>query len=411
MAKKRKPQPLAPPPQSSALRSRKRARQVTTLFHKYTTERDAAIARAQKAGCCTDNLVVDDAGTNNCSNNNLSSHQIQLLAEVKKWDVKLSEIGGREEYQRASQMNTSLFSTSKWVLGIVGKWGWLDGLPISITSDHCGKDDNDDDKAGNLDNHKKKEDKKKGKIQRRDVRLLEIGAINTQLLDASERTRIKTNHNNDQINNERLDNDKTTERVYHLDVKAIDIRSTDKRIQQLNFFDLPLPNKVDIKDDTSSDTTSVNKQQQQHQQQHYDVIVNSMVINCVTTPAQRGQMLSLCYQHLRPGGVLFLTLPKLCLIQSKSMSRSYFEEILTKGVGFEILKEVGRESPKIAFFVLRRPKKEKAREIKEDDKDQKSRTDENNSFDDKFTRMPVIHRGKKFRNTFAVTLNEEDCVK
>ena len=411
MAKKRKPQPLAPPPQSSALRSRKRARQVTTLFHKYTTERDAAVARSQKAGCCTDNLiVVDDAGTNNCNNNNLSSHQIQLLAEVKKWDVKLSEIGGREEYQRASQMNTSLFSTSKWVLGIVGKWGWLNGLPISITSDHCGKDDNDD-KAGNLDNHKTKEDQKNGKKQRRDVRLLEIGAINTQLLDASERTRIKTNHNNDQINNGKHGNDKT-ERVYHLDVKAIDIRSTDERIKQLDFFDLPLPNKVGIKDDTSSDTASINKQHQKQQQQHYDVIVNSMVINCVTTPAQRGQMLSLCYQHLRPGGVLFLTLPKLCLIQSKSMSRSYFEEILTKGVGFEIVKEVGRESPKIAFFVLRRPKKEKARESKEDDEDKKSGTDgKKHSFDDKFTRMPVIHRGKKFRNTFAVILNEEDCVK
>ena len=27
--------------------------------------------------------------------------------------------------------------------------------------------------------------------------------------------------------------------------------------------------------------------------------------------------------------------------------------------------------------------------------------------DDKFTRMPVLHRGKKFRNTFAVTLNLE----
>ena len=112
----RKPQPLAPPPQSSALRSRERARQVTTLFHKYTQERDAALAR----------------GTSNDDE------------EVKKLNDKLAEIGGREEYQRASQLNTSLFSTSKWVMGTLGRWGWLDGLPVSSDNyDVCGVGDDE----------------------------------------------------------------------------------------------------------------------------------------------------------------------------------------------------------------------------------------------------------------------------
>ena len=303
MAKKRKPQPLATPPQSSALRSRKRARQVTTLFHKYTQERDAAVAKAKAAGCnCIDD---DETKDNNKGDSTLSPHQIQLLAEIKKWDDKLSEIGGREEYQRASQMNTSLFSTSKWVLGILGRVGWLDGLPLS--SD---------------DNTASKKSQKKEKIQRRNIRLLEVGAINTQLLDASERTRMRTNHitksdtrQQDGNNKMKKEGKDQTERVYHLDVKAIDIRSTDPRIQQLDFFDLPLPNCNNLDSATSSTTSN-------QQQQAYDVIVNSMVINCVTTPAQRGSMLYLCYKQLRPGGICFITLPKLCLIQSKFMSKS-----------------------------------------------------------------------------------------
>jgi hypothetical protein len=81
------------------------------------------------------------------------------------------------------------------------------------------------------------------------------------------------------------------------------------------------------------------------------------------------------------------------------MSRSHFEEILTGGVGFEIVHEAGRESPKIAFFVLRRPN--------EDGNDRGSSGSLLRGRDDKFTNMPVLQRGKKFRNTFAVTLNED----
>jgi len=380
MAKKRKPQPLAIPPQSSALRSRKRARQVTTLFHKYTQERDAAVAKAKAAGCS--NCIDDDdtiKDSNHKEDSTLSPHQIQLLAEIKKWDDKLSEIGGREEYQRASQMNTSLFSTSKWVLGILGRIGWLDGLPLSSGTD----------------NTTRSKSKKKEKIQRRNIRLLEVGAINTQLLDASERTRIRTNHTssdtrqqdgNNEMKKESGDSAYQTERVYHLDVKAIDIRSTDARIEQLDFFDLPLPNCNNLDSATFSTTSN-------QQQQAYDVIVNSMVINCVTTPAKRGSMLHLCYKQLRPGGMCFITLPKLCLIQSKFMTKSYFEEIL-KAVGFEIMEDMGRESPKISFFVLKRPKLEDE--------------DMNKRWNDKFTKTTTINRGKKFRNTFAVTLNKEE---
>jgi hypothetical protein len=379
----RRPQPLAPPPQSSALRSRKRARQITTLFHKYTQERDRALARASLAAGGAACPGDGDGGADAADKPSLA----EVREEVKKWDEKLSEIGGREEYQRASQMNTSLFSTSKWVLGVLGRWGWLDGLPVS-SDDERGL--LGDDGTSDVSAIRRKKKGKREKSHRRDVRLLEVGAINTHLIDAAARTRIRTDHPPDN-ESRNCDNGEEaracnsheihphpnqTVRVHLLDVKAIDIRSTDPRIQQANFFDLPPPEPDSL----------------------YDVIVNSMVINCVTTPDRRGRMLSLCYRFLRPGGVCFLTLPKLCLVQSKFMSRSYFEEILTEGVGFEIVHEAGRESPKIAFFVLRRPN--------EDGNDRGSGSPIRGR-EDKFTHMPVLHRGKKFRNTFSVTLNED----
>ena len=62
---------------------------------------------------------------------------------------------------------------------MLGRWGWLDGLSSDDTSS---------------------EESTQKKKSRRDVRLLEIGAINTQLLDAAARTRvarvIATNDNN-----------------------------------------------------------------------------------------------------------------------------------------------------------------------------------------------------------------------
>lgn len=228
---------------------------------------------------------------------------------------------------------------------MLGRWGWLDGLDPSFSEESTQK-----------------------KKYRRDVRLLEIGAINTQLLDAAARTRVArvtatTDNNLD--DEEKHNTTNQVERVHRLQVKAIDLRSTNPRIEQKDFFELPLS------------------------EQPFDVLVNSMVINCVTTPEQRGRMLTLCYNQLRPGGVLFLTLPKLCLLQSKYMTRSYFEQLLTKGVGFEL--DSTKDSPKVAFFVLKRPQSKPVQ-----------------VWNEKYARMTVINKGKKFRNTFAVTLDHAE---
>ena len=61
------------------------------------------------------------------------------------------------------------------------------------------------------------------KRPRRNTRLLEVGAINTQLLDAAARTRAR-----------RVDGGTEAERVHRLNVRAIDLRATDPRIEQVS---------------------------------------------------------------------------------------------------------------------------------------------------------------------------------
>ncbi|KAL7468325.1 hypothetical protein ACHAXS_008533 [Conticribra weissflogii] len=377
--KRSRTQPLVPPPQNSQLRSRKKARQVTTLFHKYTQQLDQIRASAA-------------ASSSISSENSVNQNHVDrdVKAEIQSLENKLEEIGGREEYQRASQMNTTLFSTSKWVLGILGRWGWLDGLAVNSSIDPPDENataDSFDACPGRKQNENQRTQpairSKKRKPRRRDVRLLEIGAINTQLLDAAARTRTRKEETE---GSSKI----ITDRVHRLQVHAIDIRSTDPRIHQMDFFDLPLPNVKKCLDIDTSSTSTTDKPP-------YDCIVNSMVINCVTTPSQRGRMLSLCYHQLRPGGVFFLILPKLCLTQSKYMSRQYLEELLREGVGFEIVDEGKKESPKLAFFVLRRP-------LDDDDNIGGASL---RRWNDKFAKIPVLFRGKKFRNTFAVTLDKD----
>lgn len=292
MATKRKkdnkrPQPLAPPP---AMRSRKKARVVTSLFHKYTRELDEAMREDR-----TD--------------------------KVDELQGKLKELGGREAYQQASQLSTSFFSTSKWVLGHLARSGWLYGI---------------------------REDKKR----RRVLQLLEVGAINTELLEAAKQTKVLE--------------DGTQVSKYRLSTRAIDLRASQDGIEEADFLTFPLNN--------------------------YDVVVCSMVINCVPRPEQRGLMLARLYHQLLPGGLCFLTLPRLCLNQSPYTSTERFKRLLTEtGVGFQL--EDSKESPKVAFFILRRP------------------MHENTSFDNfdlQWTTSKVINRGKKFRNVFDVTLKADE---
>ena len=233
--RKHAPIPLLPPP----LKSRKKARQITTQFHKL-------------------NNALDDADDEETKNSIKSS---------------LDDLGGRAKYQEASQLSTSFFSTSKWVIGRMQSLDILRGIPT------------------------------KSSKSRRPTKLLEIGAINTTLLDLR------------------------AQQSANVTPRAIDLRSSVAGVEAIDYMLFP-------------------------PEEEFDVIVNSMVINSVPSPVTRGAMLQKMYSQLEEGGYLFLMLPLLCINNSKHLTKSMFVEMVTRGVGFqEVLR---KESPKIFFIVLRK---------------------------------------------------------
>jgi len=130
------------------------------------------------------------------------------------------------------------------------------------------------------------------------LRVLEVGAINTELQKAT-----------------------------HLDVRAIDIHSSSPLIEELDFFMLPPV-------------------------REFDVVINSMVINCLTDPTSRGEMLvRLCLGHLRDEhGLLLLALPTRCITSAHVGGLDSFCRLL-RALGQEVLETSA--TPKISFFSLR----------------------------------------------------------
>lgn len=88
--------PKVPP----AVRSRKRARQIVTTFHKLTKEADELAA----------------------------SKATDKQAKLKGLERELEEMGGRQAYQSASLLSVSFHNTSKWVTQqLAGKMGLRPG--------------------------------------------------------------------------------------------------------------------------------------------------------------------------------------------------------------------------------------------------------------------------------------------
>jgi 25S rRNA (adenine2142-N1)-methyltransferase len=181
------------------------------------------------------------------------------LARKSEIEKEIEDMGGRRAYQDASIVSTSMHKTSRWVFQLLTKFSLRPskGQPA--------------------------------------LKLLEVGAINTQLLACP-----------------------------WMDVDAIDLNSVDPKIRQVDFFDLEACGQ-------------------------HDVVVSSMVINCVPDARARGRMLRMYLQHLKPGGHAFLMLPLLCLTNSNFMTIQMFERLLVQ-IGFKIREK--KQSPKIAFYCL-----------------------------------------------------------
>jgi len=128
--------------------------------------------------------------------------------------------------------------------------------------------------------------------------VLEVGAINIQLQQCS-----------------------------WLRVRAIDLHSQHPNIETCDFFAIPPA-------------------------AGYDVVVCSMVVNCVPDAPRRGEMLVRLRAHLVPAtGVLFLVLPLRC-VRSTHVGEAAFDAVL-ESMGFHHWVEK-RITPRLVFYVLGR---------------------------------------------------------
>lgn len=239
MAKKRgsragQPKPLVP----SAMKSLKRARHVTSEFHRIQRELDVV------AGVSRD-------GTSSA----------RARADKQQLERQLDSLGGRQAYQEASVLTTARHRTCKWVFAVLTKLGM------------------------------------RPKKNQSPLRVLEIGAVNTQLLS-----------------------------VPWLAVRAIDIKSQHPRIEQVDFFDVP------PKEDK-------------------DVVVCAMVLNCVESAVKRGRMLADAARHLKPGGYFFLMLPRRCVERSPFCTAPLLERAMEL-FGMRVVEK--KNSPKVFFVCAQR---------------------------------------------------------
>lgn len=175
------------------------------------------------------------------------THRLAAAAndtERARCEAELESMGGVAAYQAASVLNTALNPVSRWVKRSLAK-GRAKGSPPSI---------------------------------------LEIGAVNTQLLDAKD-----------------------------LNVRAIDLHTADSRIEQCDFFSLAHGGQLDAESGGFK---------------LYDAIVCSMVLNCVPHPRRRFEMLVGMRSMLKAGGKAFVTLPRSCLDHSFTLCEDSFCDVL-----------------------------------------------------------------------------------
>lgn len=189
-------------------------------------------------------------------------------AERERCRSELEEMGGVKAYQQASALNTALNSTSRWVARELRGGSPTKGAPLP--------------------------------------RVLEVGAINTQLLDSP-----------------------------GLRVRAIDLHALEPRIEQVDFFALPHGGELDV-------STGVAVA--------YDAVVCSMVLNCVPGERRRFEMLVRLRAQLKSGGRAFVTVPRSCLDHSFTLSEASFRDALA-AVGLPHTEAASTpDSAKIAFF-------------------------------------------------------------
>jgi len=83
--------------------------------------------------------------------------------------------------------------------------------------------------------------------------------------------------------------------------------------------------------------------------ERWDVISLSLVINFISDPYMRGRMLQICYDFLRPSGLLFLALPSPCVQNSRYLTTERLVTILS-AIGFSLHNERLKDGGKMAYW-------------------------------------------------------------
>jgi hypothetical protein len=224
---------------------------------------------------------------------------------VRKSELEgqLEEIGGIDRYQEASQISTQHFKTSRWVLSQIAVHHSSNGNNKEQGQRKKDNEEEEEDGTGTATNTSCSNSGRDGTVEKEKnekepkPKVLEVGAINIQL-----------------------------QQVSHLDVRSIDINSQHPSIEEMNFFDI-------------------------EPECGYDVVVCSMVVNCVHEVARRGEMLARLRMHLRTAhkSLLLLVLPSRC-IRSKHLGAERFLSLCT-ALGMAVV-EV-KETPRLLFYTLR----------------------------------------------------------
>ncbi|KAJ1441728.1 hypothetical protein B484DRAFT_101886 [Ochromonadaceae sp. CCMP2298] len=312
-----------------AVKSRRVARKITSEYHLIQNERSQVVNSA---------LPPD-----------------QQVLKLGLLDTRLESIGGTHAYQQASIVSTQHFRTSRWVTATLRGLGMGPGAGAGGGGGDGGGDGDGGERGGREEggdggerggreeggavgsmgpdapattntSKKSSSSSSSSSSPRARIPLLEIGAINTQL------------------------------HAYPwLDVTSIDLNSQHPLILEQDFLTLsPAPGTagggvggVGNGNVGNRDVITLSKASRR-----FEVLVCSMVINCVDTAARRGEMLARLSAHLPPKGLLLLVLPSRCLRSPHLGGLPMFLELLG---GFGLTQAVDRkETPKLTFFVLRK---------------------------------------------------------
>ena len=104
---------------------------------------------------------------------------------------KLEDIGGTNRYQEASIISTQHFKTSRWVLGCVDRH--MSEYSDRLKANHDKKEEEETEECNDGDGGDGDVDQKKNKRKKKSLlEVLEVGAINIQLQQASNRLRVRS---------------------------------------------------------------------------------------------------------------------------------------------------------------------------------------------------------------------------